>query len=126
MLGRVFVLGDNPAMLKAWIAGPHTQKFDRLRSEAAAAKVISRIEAARPSAKGKLKPVLSFSWQKQRHANGIYHHLGPGMAPIMAYAAQAKGKRLHFAGEHLAMANSGMEGALESGNRVARYIAGEE
>jgi monoamine oxidase len=40
----------------------------------------------------------------------------------MAYAAQREGKRLHFAGEHLAIAASGMEGALESGNRIARMI----
>jgi monoamine oxidase len=124
MLGRVFILGDSPAMLKVWIAGPHTQGFDRLRPEAAAAKVIARIEAARPSAKGKLKALKTFSWQKQKFASGIYHHIGAGMGGIMAYAAQHKGKRLHFAGEHLAISASGMEGALESGNRVARMIAG--
>jgi monoamine oxidase len=45
------------------------------------------------------------------------------MSGMMAYAAQHKGKRLHFAGEHLAISASGMEGALESGNRVARMIA---
>jgi monoamine oxidase len=123
MLGRVFVLGDNPAMLKVWIAGPHTPAFDTLRPEAAAAKVIAKIEAARPSAKGKLKADKVFSWQKQKYARGIYHHLSPGIGSIMAHAAQYQGKRLHFAGEHLAISASGMEGALESGNRVARYIA---
>jgi monoamine oxidase len=124
MLGRVFVLGDDPAMLKVWIAGPHTPGFDRLRPEAAAAKVIARIEAARPSAKGKLKALKTFSWQKQKFASGIYHHIGAGMGGLMAYAAQHEGKHLHFAGEHLAQASSGMEGALESADRVARLIAG--
>jgi monoamine oxidase len=122
LLGRVFILGDNPAMLKVWIAGPHTPAFDRLNPEVAAAKVIAKIEAARPAAKGKLKAVKVFSWQKQRFAGGIYHHLAPGMGQSMAYAAQHRGKRLHFAGEHLAISASGMEGALESGNRVARHI----
>jgi monoamine oxidase len=123
MLGRVFVLGDDPAMLKVWIAGPHTPGFDRLRPDAAAAKVIAQIEAARPSAKGKLTALKTFSWQKQKFASGIYHHLGAGLSGPMAYAAQREGKRLHFAGEHLAIAASGMEGALESGQRVAQRIA---
>jgi monoamine oxidase len=123
MLGRVFVLGDDPAMLKVWIAGPHTPGFDRLRPDAAAAKVIAQIEAARPSAKGKLTALKTFSWQKQKFASGIYHHLGVGLSGPMAYAAQREGKRLHFAGEHLAIAASGMEGALESGQRVAKLIA---
>jgi monoamine oxidase len=123
LLGRVFVLGDNPAMLKVWIAGPHTAAFDRLRPETAAAKVIAKIEATRPSAKGKLKALNVFSWQKQAYAGGIYHHLGVGMGGMMGDASRFDGKRLHFAGEHLAQEASGMEGALESGNRVARMIA---
>jgi monoamine oxidase len=123
MLGRVFILGDYPAMLKVWIAGPHATAFDKLSPKTAAAKVIAKIEAARPSAKGKLKVLKVFSWQKQPFAGGIYHHLGVGMGGMMADAARFDGKRLHFAGEHLAQESSGMEGALESGNRVARMIA---
>jgi Flavin containing amine oxidoreductase len=49
--------------------------------------------------------------------------IGAGQAALLATAVRAKGKRLHFAGEHLAQENSGMEAALESGNRVARMIA---
>ncbi|MBL0923722.1 MAG: FAD-dependent oxidoreductase [Sphingomonadaceae bacterium] len=41
----------------------------------------------------------------------------------LAEAVQARGKRLHFAGEHLSPNASGMEAAFESGSRVARLVA---
>ena len=40
----------------------------------------------------------------------------------LAAATQAAGQRLVFAGEHLAQESSGMEAALESGERAAQTI----
>ena len=56
-LGRVFVLGDDPAMLKVWINGADSEALDKMSEGAARAAIIARIEAARPSAKGKLSLV---------------------------------------------------------------------
>jgi monoamine oxidase len=57
-------------------------------------------------------------------ARGIYHHIGTGQARLLADAVRTNGKRLHFAGEHLAQSASGMEAALESGDRAAKTIIG--
>ncbi len=122
MIGRVFVLGDEPAMLKAWINGPAADRIDSMDPATAGAEIIRRIEIARPSAKGKLKLLRLFSWQKDPYARGIYHHIGAGQAADLAAVAQYAGQRLHFAGEHLAQTSSGIEGALESGERAARAI----
>jgi monoamine oxidase len=122
-LGRVFVLGDHPPMLKVWTVGAGADLLDRTSPSLAATEIIARIENARPSAKGKLKMERLFSWQKSPMARGIYHHIGTGQAATLATASKSNGRRLFFAGEHLARENSGMEGALESGNRVARMIA---
>ncbi len=122
LLGRVFVLGDTPPMLKMWLSGPFADALDAMQPEAAKASIIARYETARPSAKGKLRVERIFSWQNQRFAKGIYHHIPAGYTSMLAGAAEAQGKRLHFAGEHLAHAASGMEGALESGDRVARLL----
>jgi monoamine oxidase len=121
-LGRVFVIGDNPPMLKVWTVGAGADVLDRTPPAAAASEIVARIERARPSAKGKLKLERFFSWQKSPMARGIYHHIGTGQAALLAEAVRAHGQRLHLAGEHLAQAASGMEAALESGNRVARRI----
>lgn len=122
LIGRVFVLGDDPAMLKVWTTGSGADYLDRMPSEMAKREIVARIEAARPSAEGKIKVARLFSWQRNPHARGIYHHIGTGMAQDLAQATRWRGQRLHFAGEHLAQASSGMEAALESGERAAMRV----
>lgn len=124
MIGRVFALSTDPPMLKLWIAGPHAAAADRLAPDALAVAAIAAIERARPSAQGQLSLARHFSWQQQRFAKGIYHHIGAGWAGTLAAATAHTGRRLHFAGEHLAVAASGMEGALESGERAAQTVLG--
>ncbi len=121
-IGRVFVLGDDPALLKVWLAGPDADAIDRLPHAEAGAAIIARLEAARPSARGQLRLERMFSWQDNLMARGTYHRLNAGQAPMLAAAATAIGQRLHFAGEHLAQLSSGLEGALESGARAAQKI----
>jgi monoamine oxidase len=123
LIGRIFVLGDTPPMLKLWTVGAGADLLDRMPPEIAAQEIIKRIEAARPSTKGQLKVERLFSWQKSPMARGIYHHIGTGQVRLLADAVRATGKRVHFAGEHLAQSSSGMEAALESGDRVARLVA---
>ncbi len=126
LIGRVFILSDGdasgPPMLKLWTTGAGADLLDRMPAEVAEAEIISRIEAMRPSSISKLRVVRLFSWQKSPNAGGIYHHIGTGMASDLAAACQSHNGRLHFAGEHLAIENSGMEGALESGERAALAV----
>jgi monoamine oxidase len=102
--------------------GAGADLLDRTSPERAAYEIISSLEARRPSAKGKLKLLRLFSWQKSAMARGIYHHIGTGQAATLASATKPYGIRVHFAGEHLAQASSGMEGALESGLRAADAV----
>lgn len=121
LLGRVFVLGRSPAMLKVWTTGANADLLDRMPPAEAGRAIIAALEAARPAAKGKLAVARLLSWQTNPYARGIYHHLAPGQAVLLADAiADGRRTRLHFAGEHFAATASGMEGALESGEEAAR------
>lgn len=122
LLGRVFALGEDPPMLKVWLNGPSAKMVDQMSDQEAGQAIINKIEQARPSAKGKLKLLRMFSWQKERFARGIYHHIGVGQGAMLANTAQFNGTRIHFAGEHMAQDNPGMEGALESGERAANRV----
>ncbi|RYY27032.1 MAG: FAD-dependent oxidoreductase [Sphingomonadales bacterium] len=122
LLGRVFVLGDSPAMLKVWLSGRDADAIDRMPPAEAGAAIMARLEAARPSAAGKLKLERMFSWQSNAMARGVYHHMAAGQSAMLADAVTIPGQRLHFAGEHLAQSSSGMEGALESGERTAKRV----
>ncbi len=124
LIGRVFVLGEDPPLLKVWIPGPSTGHIWTLRPDALAARAIAAIEGARPSARGQLSLARAWNWQQQPFAFGIYHHIGDGQGAMLAAATAHTGRRLHFAGEHLAIAASGMEGALESGERAAMAVLG--
>jgi monoamine oxidase len=123
LLGRLFVLGEDPPLLKLWIAGPSVPAAQNLSPQGLATGAIAAIERARPSARGLLRPLRRFSWQEQPFAGGLYHHMAPGQGAMLSAALDAAVEgRLLFAGEHLAEAASGMEAALESGERAARAI----
>lgn len=127
LLGRVFVLSDGsstgPPMLKVWTTGAGANWLDRLGENEAKEQIIGRLAKARPSSALKITNVHRYSWQRSPYARGIYHHIGTGMAGDLAEAPQWQGGRLHFAGGHLAQSSSGMEGALESGERAASHVA---
>jgi len=126
LLGRIFVLSDGlngePPMLKLWTTGPGADWLDRLDQNTAQSEIIARLATARPSSSGKITGVHLFSWQQMAGARGIYHHIGTGMARDLAVATREQRARLHFAGEHLAIESSGMEGAIESGERAAQKV----
>jgi monoamine oxidase len=122
LIGRIFVLGDDPPMLKLWTFGAGADALDRMGGTQAAATLIPLIEGIRPSAKGQITGVQMFSWQANPSARGIYHHIGTGQAASLAAAIRWRGNRLHFAGEHLGPVAQGMEGALESAAQAASTI----
>lgn len=122
LIGRIFVLGDDPPMLKLWTFGAGADALERMGEARARAVLVPLIEAIRPAARGQIESIRLFSWQANPLARGIYHHIGTGQAAELAAAIAWKGTRLHFAGEHLGPVSQGMEGALESAEAAALSI----
>jgi monoamine oxidase len=76
----------------------------------------------RPASAGQLEPVAYKSWQTDPWAGGTWSVWSPGQPQAFLPAlAEAEG-RLHFCGEHTALSNRGMEGAMESGERAALEV----
>ena len=63
------------------------------------------------------------SWLRDPFAGGDYAIWGPGQVTAFVNAVGVAHGRIHFAGEHTGQSNRGMEGAMESGERVAQEIA---
>jgi len=122
LIGRVFVLGSAPPMLKLWTTGVGADLLDRLPPEEAKRMIVARIAAMRPSSQGKIRVLRLHSWQNNPGARGIYHHIGTGMAADLAATTRHRGVRLHFAGEHLGRATSGMEAAFESAEAAIEAV----
>jgi monoamine oxidase len=96
--------------------------WDAMGKDAALAHIIAGIEAIRPAAKGKLRGGAYFSWMAEPFNMGDWAYFSPGqVAGVMGEIAKPAG-RLHFCGEHTATGARGLEGALESSERVALEV----
>jgi monoamine oxidase len=117
--------GDDEGQVTAlmtWVRGYAAQQLDLLGSRAAQERVMREIARLRPASAGLLEPVAYKSWQADPWAGGTWSVWAPGQPQAFLPAlAEAEG-RLHFCGEHTALSNRGMEGAMESGERAALEV----
>jgi len=117
--------GSDPTQItgfSAWVMGRNAARLDALPPETAGARVIREIEAVRPPARGQLEFISRQSWGADPFARGAWAYFRPGQLTRYAAAMGAPHGRIRFCGEHLAVANRGMEGAMESGERAAKEI----
>ncbi len=107
----------------ASMVGPRARRLDQL-SEADLKDYVSReIGRIRPSLKGRLEFTGLHSWAKTPFISGCSHTFKPGEINEFAHDMIKPHGRLHIAGEHTRRLEVGMEGAMESGERVALEIA---
>jgi len=112
--------------LTSWVIGPEALRLDMLDDAAAGAEVIAAIERIRPAARGRLRLLGLKSWSGDALAGSAWAYFKPGQVTRFAASMGAVHGRIHFCGEHLALANRGMEGALETAERAAAEIAAAE
>ena len=117
--------GERPediTSLTAWIRGHRAAWMDQIDERQAAAAVVADIERMRPAAKGQLEVLAYKSWYRDPFAAGDWAVWQPGQITELAAHVATPHERIHFCGEHTAIANRGMEGAMESGERVALEV----
>ena len=114
--------GDDPeevTTVLAYVNGAQGERLDRMAPDAAAAEMLAFLARARPSTKGALTPVKVVSWQRDPFSGGVYCAYKPGQISRYIEPMAKPHGWVHFAGEHTAITNRGMEGAMESGERAA-------
>jgi len=127
-LGRVSAVyhedkDDEASSLLVSAFGPGARHLDRLGKEGAARYVVAQIEQMRPAAKGALQVIGQHSWERDPFAGGAWAYFNPGTVTRFLPAMLQPQGRVHFCGEHTSVSARGMEGALESGDRVAAAVA---
>lgn len=80
------------------------------------------LKRIRPSTEGHVEISRRISWGSDPFAQGAYHYFAPGQIRGFQQQMSKPWGRIHFAGEHTAIAASGMESALESAERVVKEI----
>ncbi len=122
--GRVFLNpGQNGQQgLICWVNGLQAAALDRLSEAEVAAAFLREMKALRPASEGQLEVLHVNSWGNNPLARGAYFHIAPGQVyRFFPKLCQPVG-RIYFAGEHLGLKNSGVEGACESAVRVVEDI----
>lgn len=110
--------------LTIWIRGRNATWMDTLDEKAAVAAIMDDFYKVRPAAQGKVEVAAYHSWYRQPFSAGDWALWAPGQVNSFASAVGTAHGRLHFCGEHTAVSNRGMEGAMESGERAAFEVLG--
>lgn len=113
---------DDISIISSTQRGLLSQYMDRLPPLEAAQLIQKDIEKLRPAAAGTLTPVGSHSWSLDPYATGGWAVYMPGQVSEFAGKMHTPHERVHFCGEHTAVSNRGMEGAMESGERAALEV----
>jgi monoamine oxidase len=108
--------------LTVWVRGLNAEYVDRLGVEEGKRTILSELERMRPAAKGQLEIAAVHSWALDPFAAGDWAIYRPGQVSRFARTMAAPHRRLFFCGEHTALASRGMEGAMESAERVSLEV----
>lgn len=121
LLSRTFAQRDGDEVLSILVTayGNKASALDRLGREGAIARVVDEFERLRPAARGLLEAAAWHSWGLDPDSAGDWAVFAPGTVTRFLPAMFAPHGRIHFCGEQTAVANRGMEGAMESGERAA-------
>ncbi|MEE4186243.1 MAG: NAD(P)/FAD-dependent oxidoreductase, partial [Gammaproteobacteria bacterium] len=85
--------------------------------------VLQQINALRPSTTGRLEVGAVRTFTRDPLVGGTYASRAPGQVKRFKNVLADRFDRLVLAGEHTAGLNSGMEGAMESGERAALVVS---
>jgi len=121
-LERVFANTDRTGALNnfhtGWVNGEGVEAWMSKPDPKAA--YADRLAALRPATRGAMNPLALIDWTAANpYAGGAYYHWKPGQAQRFATDMGKSIGNLHFAGEHLGLLHTGMEAAMESGERAA-------
>jgi monoamine oxidase len=102
-----------------FLTGPASIPVRGMTDADALAYAMGELAKARPSTVGSLEPIAVVNWSANPWSRGTYAYRKPCQIARFGNVAAAPHGRIHFAGEHTAVLQSGLEGAMESGERAA-------
>lgn len=109
-------------ILESYAAGPMARKSTAMSDGERIMSALAGVEKVYPGAREQFEGGAAKCWDTDEWARGAYAWFKPGqMSSLLPHIARPEG-RIHFAGEHASTAPGWMQGALESGNRVAQEI----
>jgi monoamine oxidase len=125
-LGRVFAQpvadGSGRYNLTIWINGDACDRYAGMSEAEAGQEILSEFVTMVPAAKGLVTFEGLVRWANEPLNEGTWAVWKPGQIKWLPDLLQQPHGRVFFAGEHLGVANSGMEAAMESGETAALEV----
>jgi monoamine oxidase len=109
-------------ILGAYLSGRIAERVTALEPRERARFVLARMERAHPGVTEHFEAGASHSWIDDPWARGAGAEFRPGQMSRHYQALRAPEGRIHFAGEYTSPWSGWMNGALESGERIAAAI----
>jgi monoamine oxidase len=114
--------GDR-GILESFIAGHEARKVAAMTNEERLKHLVSQTETLFPGIREHLEAQTQFSWDGEPWSLGAYMWFRPGqLASLVDTAASPEG-RVYFAGDHTSFWPAWMQGAVQSGTRVALEVS---
>jgi monoamine oxidase len=110
-------------ILQAFPISVHSRHVMAMSESERIAFALEQVEKIYPGMRENFEGGVTYCWDEDQWARGASAYYKPGQfSSLLPYVARPEG-RVHFAGEHTSVWIDGwMQGALESGNRVAREL----
>jgi monoamine oxidase len=110
-------------ILQAFPISLHSRRVTETRESERIRFALEQVTAIFPAMRDNFEGGMSMCWDQDEWARGASAFYRPGqMSSLLPHVARPEG-RVHFAGEHTSVWIDGwMQGALESGYRVAREV----
>jgi len=110
-------------LLASYTWSQDASRWGAMDEETRLEEALSDVACIHPRIREVYEAGASYAWYDDRFANGAFALFDPGQQTELQAAIVAPEGRVHFAGEHCSLHHAWIQGALESGLRVARTIA---
>jgi monoamine oxidase len=110
-------------VLVAYSSGTPSRRLTALKEAERVRVAVENVDKVFPGFHDNFEGAMSKCWDDDEFARGAYACFKPGQMIDMYPEASKPEGRVFFAGEHTSAVCAWMQGALESGNRVAREIS---
>ena len=124
---RFWALGgksrEDRALLLSYVIGAKAAKLDQMSLNDRCVATLADAERVFPGARKHFEAFRGKSWSEDPWQQGGLARFDPGELNFIGVSARKEG-RIHFAGEHTSRWNGWIQGAIESGQRVAKEISG--
>jgi monoamine oxidase len=113
---------ETRGILESYLSGPHARQVMAMKENERVLSVLGEVEKVHPHVRQYVEVGATKCWDEDEFARGGYAWYKPGqMTSLLPHVARPEG-RIHFAGEHASSLFGWMQGAFESGNRVAQEV----